>query len=407
MHAMKLNLRWFDGNTQTTDSAGLSDAMKTYYEKTIIDYAEPKLIHDQFAAKYPIPKNKGKKIEFRKYDPLPKALTPLSEGVTPDGQNMSLTTIEATVDQYGGYYQITDVLELTAIDPIIVQASKALGSQAGRTLDTVTREVINGGTNVLYAPKGGTEITSRADITAAAVMTPELAFRAATMLAAMDAPKIGDSYVGIIHPNAAYDLMRSDEWIDVSQYAKADQYFNGEVGKIGGIRFVATSEAKIWGPGEIANGYERLTVRKKEESSTTKVEVSEILTTATGLSISVYIGGVANTITAIESKSTYSELTLNTGVTVEVGDKISGAEAGKDGSAVFSVLVVGEDAYATTELAGGGLEHIIKQKGYGDDPLNQRSSVGWKATKVAERLIEPYMVRIECGSKFSPIAKSN
>lgn len=65
-------------------------------------------------------------------------------------------------------------------------------------------------------------------------------------------------------------------------------------------------------------------------------------------------------------------------------------------------------AYATTELEGGGMQHIVKQLGYGDDPLNQRASVGWKAVKTAERLSEQYMVRIEsCSARYSAKALAN
>lgn len=42
--------------------------MKEFYEKSLITMAEPKLVFDQFGDKYPIPKNGGKVIEFRKYD---------------------------------------------------------------------------------------------------------------------------------------------------------------------------------------------------------------------------------------------------------------------------------------------------------------------------------------------------
>ena len=78
------------------------------------------------------------------------------------------------------------------------------------------------------------------------------------------------------------------------------------------------------------------------------------------------------------------------------------------GLAVFGTLVLGAHAYATTELEGGGLQHIVKQLGYGDDPLNQRASVGWKAVKTAERLSEQYMVRIEsCSARYSAKAKAN
>ena len=91
-----------DLNTQTTHSDGLTDEMKVYYSDYLIDNALPKLVHDQFAQKHPIPKNGGKIIEFRKYSPLPKLLSVLQEGVTPDGQSLTVTTITSEVRQYGG-----------------------------------------------------------------------------------------------------------------------------------------------------------------------------------------------------------------------------------------------------------------------------------------------------------------
>jgi len=75
--------------------------------------------------------------------------------------------------------------------------------------------------------------------------------------------------------------------------------------------------------------------------------------------------------------------------------------------AVFATLVLGAHAYGVTELEGGGLEHIVKQLGYGDDPLNQRASVGWKGMRAAERLVEQYMVRIESLSSYSASAAAN
>ena len=77
-------------------------------------------------------------------------------------------------------------------------------------------------------------------------------------------------------------------------------------------------------------------------------------------------------------------------------------EGGAKGRDVYSTLIVGSDAYGVTELEGGGLQHIVKQLGSSGtaDPLNQRATAGWKLTKVAERLVEQYMVRIESASTF-------
>lgn len=323
-------LNLFDGNTNITGDSGLSDEMKTYYSDYLIDMAEPELVHDQFGQKHPIPKNGGKTIEFRKYDPLPKALTPLTEGVTPNGQKLNMGVITATVKQYGGFIELSDMLLLTAIDNNLVQATKLLGSQAGRTLDTITREVLNGGTNVQYAEG---QVNSRASLSYTDEntnhnLTVNAVRRAVRFLKVMNAPRINGYYAGIIHPDCSYDLMSDPKWVNVKTYSDPEGIYEGEIGRIEGVRFVETSEAKVF----------------------------------TG--------------------------------------------AGASGRDVYSTLIIGADAYGVTEITGGGLQHIVKQLGSAGtaDPLNQRATAGWKATKVAERLVEAYMVRIETTSTFTGTA---
>lgn len=328
---LRLNLQLF-ATTMTTETGSLSAEMKTFYEKRLLDQAEPLLVHNQFGDKYPIPANNGKKIEFRKYSALPKALTALTEGVTPAGNSLTVTTVEGTVKQYGDWIQLSDMLQMTAIDNNVVQATKLLSSQAGRTLDTVTREVLAGGTNVIYAPKvvdgAETEVLSRSTLTPECVLTPFVVMRAAATLEAMNTPKINGSYVLIIHPYCRETLQESPGWVDVVKYKEGNNTFSGEIGKIGDVRVVTTSEAKVI-----------------NDSSCP----------------------------VVESSTYYS---------------------------VFTSLLLGANAYGVTELENGGLQHIVKQLGYGEDPLNQRSSCGWKATSVAVRLCEEYMVRIE---SLSPV----
>ena len=88
-------------------------------------------------------------------------------------------------------------------------------------------------------------------------------------------------------------------------------------------------------------------------------------------------------------------------------DVIYPSGGGANGISVFATIVLGAHAYAVTELENGGLEHIVKQLGYGDDPLNQRASVGWKGMRAAERLVEQYMVRIESVSSYSGMVTAN
>lgn len=249
MKEFKYNLQLFaEMNTNLTSSAGLTDEMKTYYSDYLIDNAQPKLVHDQFGQKHPIPKGGGKTIEFRKYSPLPKLTTPLQEGVTPDGQSLNMSTIEATVAQYGGYITLSDMLLLTAIDNNLVQATKLLGAQAGATLDTITREVLVGGTNVIYS--GGKE--AREDLDASSVLAVADIKKAVRLLKTQNAETIDGSFVAIIHPDIAYDLTNDPLWKDVKTYSDPQDMYEGEIGKLFGTRFVETTEAKIFNGGVYA-----------------------------------------------------------------------------------------------------------------------------------------------------------
>lgn len=331
MTTYKINLQLFANTVQTTLLEGLSAENKTFYDMTLIQMATPQLVHHQFGQKKPIPANGGKTIEFRKFAPLVKASTPLTEGVTPDGKSLTVTAITAEVAQYGDYITMSDVLDLTSIDNVVVEATKLLGNQAGVTLDTVVRDAMHSGTNVTYCPKIGadgteTKVESRSALDNTCQLTVDVVMQVVAKLRSVNAPTINGKYVAIIHPYVAYDLMRDEEWIEAHKYAKPENLYEGEIGEIGGVRFVESSEAKI------------------------------------------YEGGV------------------------------------------FGSLFFGDGAYGVTEITGGGLQTIVKQKGSAGtaDPLDQRSSVGWKAIETAELLIPDYLVRVESKSaRFSATAAVN
>lgn len=397
-HDFNLNVQTTLLNDTVTPN-DLSPEMKTFYSDYLIDLAEGKLVHDQFGQKHPIPSNGGKTIEFRKYDALPKSLGTLQEGVTPDGQKLNVTAKTATVDQYGDYVTLSDMLILSAIDNNIVQATKLIGSQAGRTLDTVTREVINAGTNVRYA--GGN--SSRAAIDGSDVITVEDILKAVRDLKAQNAEPISGSYVAIVHPDVAYDLMRDDEWIQASLYAGSTQLFNGEIGRIGGVRFVETTEAKIFKAEPLA-GSSQLLVNgggNPVASGATSIPFDGGTVAEHALKgRKILIDGVVYTV----SDNTASAITISAATTANIRDnkEIYPGEAGAAGIDVYSTLVLADNAYGVTDITGGGLQHIVKQLGDGGtaDPLNQRATIGWKATKVAEILVDEYMVRIESSASY-------
>lgn len=415
LYLMPVVLNLFDAYTNTTLDPGLSDEMKVYYSMRLINLAEPELIHDQFGQKHPIPKNSGKTIEFRKYDSLPKALVPLTEGVTPAGQKLSMGVIRATIKQYGGFIELSDILELTAIDNNLVQATRLLASQAGRTADTITREVLAGGTNVVYA--GGAKDRSElvgGDGAAAnnnKYLTVDDIRKAVRALKVMNAQKINGYFAGIIHPDTAYDLMSDKKWVDVKTYSDPDGIYEGEIGKIEGVRFVETTEAKIFHAADlkIADGSEESARNLTVKSASGKViTINEKLSANQAKALTgrdILVGGeLLEVASAAAGAAGAATITVKTAPAAAptANAVIYPGEGGANGRDVYSTLILGADAYGVTELEGGGLQHIVKQLGSSGtaDPLNQRATAGWKLTKVAERLVEQYMVRIESASTF-------
>jgi len=311
----------------TTGSNDLSPEMKTFYDTALIRLAEPDLIYDRFGQKRPIPQGNGKTIEFRKFDSLPKNTTALTEGVTPTGRQLNVTAKTATVAQYGDYVATSDVLQLTAIDPIVSETTRILASQAARTSDTITRDIIMAGTNVIYSHG-----TSRASVTDSYPITLDLIRDARLQLRRNNAPTIDGSYICILHPDVARDLRGLQGFLDIVQYGDPDRVYDGEIGKIEGVRFFETTEAPIWKTGTAPNQ-----------------------TTA------------------------------------------------------YGCLFLGADAYGVTDVNGGGLRMIVKNLGSAGaaDPLDQRSTIGWKLIKTAIRLVEEYMVRVECGASNGSNAQAN
>ena len=388
----------FDGglNPNVTTGDGMSAEMKEYYSDYLIDLAEPELVHDQFGQKHPIPKNGGKIIEFRQYDPLPEMTTPLVEGVTPDGQSMNVKTISAEVKQYGGYVTLSDMLQLTAIDNNLVQATKLVASQAGRTLDTITREFINAGTVVQYA-QGQVDARDELYYTSEednCNLNVDAIKRAVRFLETQDAPKIDGYYVGIIHPYCKYDLMKDPDWKTPHEYVDTEHVYQNEIGELYGVRFVQSSRAKVFAGADLASDSRTLLVNGASVSATKTVPFDGGTVEANALvGRLVNIGGTVTKVTA----NTASQLTVEDNVTAADNSVIYPGEGGKDGADVYSTLIIGDDAYGVTEISGGGLQHIVKQLGSAGsgDPLNQRATCGWKATKTAEILVQQYMVRIE------------
>ncbi|NMA75599.1 MAG: N4-gp56 family major capsid protein [Bacteroidales bacterium] len=218
---------------------------KEFYDRALLGRLKPKLYFAQFGQtdKRTIPKNEGDTINLRRFHKYPPATEPLIEGVTPAGKTFDVTTIRATVDHYGDFTKTTDLISLMGIDPVVTELTEIHGDQAGETIDIVVRDVVASGTNVLYLTP---EAVKRGDVAEGSNFDGTAARRIRQIMARNNVDKLGKDFVCFVHPDTVYDLQGSEGWEKAALYAGSTQIFNGEAGRLWGIRFIETTNAPIY-----------------------------------------------------------------------------------------------------------------------------------------------------------------
>lgn len=402
-------------NTNLTTSGGLSPSVKTYYDKRLIDNMKPKLVHYEYAQKRPMPKNDGKTVSFRKWTPFDAVTAPLTEGVVPDGQTLSMSEVTATVSGYGGYVAISDMVDATAVDPVASDAVDLMADQGALSIDTIIREIICIGTNVIYADA----VASRRLLAATNVLSTDELRKAGRLLKKNKAPMFYRNnkhfYVAIVGPDTVYDLQGDTTWQDVSKYQDSENIFSGEIGRIFGVVVVETPEAKLISADDLSEGARSLTISSWNDGTKT-ITVAEELTSddaaqlagrtiilkddtddaeyATVI-VSVSAAGAGSaTITIEDNQSALS-------FTPASSDLIYPGEAGKTGIEVASTIIFGRDAYGVVSIdALANARAIVKPAGSAgtSDPLDQISTIGWKIDAFASKILQQsWLVRIEHG----------
>ncbi len=248
----------YDGSTQAFDSVNTMDGeLKTFYDTELLENARVELFYAQFAKKQTLLKKHGKTVEWRKWNTFAKA-SKLQEGVIPTGQKFGMSSKTGSIDQYGTYASVTDVLELRAYDDVILGATEEMGASAAETQETLIRDALLVNTNVLYCDNiniaDGTFVSTpiapnamEASTTAMSAFTPDMVAKAVTIMKKNRVPTINGKYYAVIHPSVAYDLRKSKDWIEAHKYAKPEEIYNGEIGEIHGCRFIENVFAPILG----------------------------------------------------------------------------------------------------------------------------------------------------------------
>ena len=245
-------------------TGSVSAQFQTYFSKALLERAIPLLQMEQFAMKAPYPTKTGgnKTIRFFRFgDPSISAISALSEGTTPaagDERDLTLSSVEATLVQYGSKIILTDVVLATELFSHLAQATKQLGEDAALHADTLCHRALvqdsstSTGTNVAtktyarYAQNTTNGTTWATSSVANSAMTATDLLDGATSLFIARAPKIKDGYALVAHPAVIRDLQQDDDWLKVSSYSAADQIFKGETGKLFGVSVISSTNVQTF-----------------------------------------------------------------------------------------------------------------------------------------------------------------
>lgn len=390
-------------NLNGTASAGMSPLMESILNRYVLERNKTARKYTKFGQKVDIPKGRTKTVAFDKLSPLPKATVPLSEGITPKGAAVNITRIKGEPVQLGNYVSYTDQLDFFANDPSpeVLKYADLLTENQLETFEHLDAMELSSGLNVFYT--GTAE--SRASIKDTLCVRDIR--RAVTSLKSNKVqPCDGGDYICFIHPNVVFNIWSDAEWRQPHTYSDTKQLYDGEVGRLFGVRFIEDPDAYVFRGTNFGadNRYSELSIIKTDKK-TGKVYIAETLTSAdisansSALTTNgVMINGKHYDVTSAypgSNGSAYIVINADDNSLVEPDMKIYPGDGAVDGRPVYSTVIIGKNAFGT---AGDKTVQLINKSlgsaGTGD-PLNQRGTVGWKGYRFFKIIEQTKMCRIE------------
>lgn len=210
--------------------------------------AQPYLILQQFGQSRPIPMNSTTTVKFRRYNALSVATTPLTEGVTPSGSALTVHDVPATLNQYGDFVTLTDVVKDTHEDPVFKEAQMVIGEQAAQTVETVLYNILKAGTNVFHS--NGTErsdVNTVYDLGMQRKMTRSLKRQNARYITTkvsstpnFNTESVAPSFIAFIHPDMETTIRGFTGFKDVVDYGSMPKY-EFEIGAVEDVRYIRST----------------------------------------------------------------------------------------------------------------------------------------------------------------------
>lgn len=316
----------------------IPNATSEFYNRQLLARAVPDIVYDLFGQISPVPIQTNKIAKFRRYESLPRSITPLTQAIPPSSLKPTKTDILATLKTYGAYLEYSDDLILTQPDPSVADLNELLAEQSAESIDIVRRDTLVAGTAVTYT--NGTarsQVTSKMDVATLRKVLRTLRnnkakylrsiVRAGVRISTVPIPR---SYVCIIHPDVAHDVKQLTGFKGIEEYGNVNTIHESEIGAIPAVqmRFLETTQCKV-----VTGG-----------------------------------GGSSSSV-----KNT-------------------------SGSAdVYLSLVFARDAFGIIPLTGNSMKSILKPIGSAgaNDPLDQKGTIAWKSITTQVILNDNFMHRIE------------
>lgn len=441
-------------------AASFSADISNYIAEKTLPLARKQLVAYQFGDPLRLPKGFGTTYTATRYLRVPLPYAPLSEGVPPVGETMTIQQVSATAQQWGDKITITDVAELTIKHPLFVKATELTALQIAETLERNTFNTLNAGTQVNYVNTRG----ARASLVAGDVLNPHEINRAYGALFTLGAPRyMGDEmtdtklsadaggskassnprqmphYVSIMHPLVAQDMRENSTVVTAWSYSDLNRLYNYEVGEWGGIRFTLSNMVPTWtGVAQIngtagtvgalatnANYFIKVTASDSQNQFESQVyqasaaisvtgpngSIAVTLPTLAGYTFSVYVGtgtaaAVANlglTASGPTSGPMQGQATQLAGnqtvIITGIGTAQTPPAAPATGVTVYPTYIIGRGAYGQVMLDDAKFSYL--KEADKSDPLNQLRVIGWKCFYGTLIQNQQFFMRIESTSAFS------
>lgn len=407
----------FDNLNMSYDQ-GINPAIIQFHERTFLENVKRDAIHLKDAQQRFLPEGNGDSVKFRRLSPFAPTTEPLKEGVTPAGQKLAMSTLIAKVKPYGRHIEYTDEMQWQTLDQLQRETAKELAEQGTLSVDAVTRDAMHAGLNVQYTGNK----TSRSALTAADVLTAAAVKKAVRTLERNHTKRFPDGYFhAIVSPDTKYDLTSDPLWVDVAKYQNKEAVEQYELGKMLGVKFFESPEAKTFTAATYLFGSTASVALTALDATNATVTA---LATAFGANQADQVHNARTIIGTLvnldDGKDTYPVCIedvvfeganakiklrwLPTGYNAHVsGATLAPAGGGASGATVQSTLIYGQNFYGAISLRGGGKNVQIIPKLPGSsgaaDPLNQRGTIAWKVKGFCAVILQnAFGVRIEHGA---------